>query len=74
MRLADTRDCVLSWIERHGGRSLGGTAQFTVDQPAEIAALLQAAAKEGHEVLDVSLHRPNLESVFLQLTGRELRE
>jgi ABC-2 type transport system ATP-binding protein len=74
VRLADTRGCVLSWIERHGGRSLGGTAQFTVEQPAEIAALLQAAAKEGHEVLDVSLHRPNLESVFLQLTGRELRE
>lgn len=74
VRLADTGDRVLRWIERHGGRSVDGTAQFTIDQPAEIAALLQAAANEGHEVLDVSLHRPNLESVFLQLTGRELRD
>jgi ABC-2 type transport system ATP-binding protein len=74
VRLADTGDGVLSWIERHHGRSVDGTAQFTIDRPTEIAPLLQAAASEGHEVLDVSLHRPNLESVFLQLTGRELRE
>ena len=74
VRFADTGDPVLRWIERHRGRSVNGTAQFTIDQPTEIAALLQAAASEGHEVLDVSLHRPNLESVFLQLTGRELRE
>ena len=31
-------------------------------------------AKAGLEVVDVSLHRPNLESVFLPLTGRELRD
>jgi ABC-2 type transport system ATP-binding protein len=74
MRLCETGDRVLPWTERHGGRSMDGKAQFTVDQPTEIAALLQAAANDGHEVLDVSLHRPNLESVFLQLTGRELRE
>lgn len=74
MRLADAGDRVLPWIERHGGRSVDGTAQFTIDQPTEIGALLQAAANDGHQVVDVSLHRPNLESVFLQLTGRELRE
>jgi linearmycin/streptolysin S transport system ATP-binding protein len=74
MRLADTGDRAVSWVERHRGRSVAGTVQFTVEQPTEIATLLQAAANEGCEVLDVSLHRPNLESVFLQLTGRELRE
>ncbi len=74
MCLADTGDHALPFIERHGGRAVNGTAQFTVDQPTEIATLLQAVAGEGCEVLDVSLHRPNLESVFLQLTGRELRE
>ena len=74
VRLAGTGERVLSWTERHGGQAVDGSAQFTVDQPAEIAALLQAAAQEGQEVLDVSLHQPNLESVFLQLTGRELRE
>jgi hypothetical protein len=26
------------------------------------------------DVIDVVLRRPNLESVFLQLTGRDLRE
>jgi len=74
VHLADSGDRVQSWIERHGGRSVDSTAQFTIDQPSEIANLLQAAVNEGHEVVDLSLHRPNLESVFLQLTGRELRE
>jgi ABC-2 type transport system ATP-binding protein len=74
VRLADSGDRARRWIEQQGGRGVDGTAQFTVDQPTEIAALLQAAAKDGHQVLDVTLHRPNLESVFLQLTGRELRE
>jgi len=73
VRFAHT-DAVLPWIERRGGRAVDGTAQFTIDQPTEIAGLLQAAANEGHEPVDVSLHRPNLESVFLQLTGRGLRE
>ena len=50
------------------------TAQFTVERPTEIAGLLDGAAKAGLEVVDVSLHRPNLESVFLHLTGRELRD
>jgi ABC-2 type transport system ATP-binding protein len=37
VRLADTGDRVLAWMERHGGRCLDGTAQFTIDQPREIA-------------------------------------
>jgi ABC-2 type transport system ATP-binding protein len=74
MHLADPGDTAVSWIESHGGKSMDGTAQFNVDQPTEIASLLQAAASEGHKILDISLRRPNLESVFLQLTGRELRE
>jgi hypothetical protein len=36
--------------------------------------LLESAASGGLELEDVSLRRPNLESVFLKLTGRELRE
>ena len=74
MRLAGSGDHVLTWTEQHGGRYVDDTAQFTIDQPTEIAALLEAAATGGYEVVDVSLHRPNLESVFLQLTGRGLRE
>jgi ABC-2 type transport system ATP-binding protein len=51
-----------------------GTAHFTLQRPAEIAALLDGATEAGLEPVDVSLRRPNLESVFLHLTGRELRD
>ena len=33
-----------------------------------------SAAQGGLELTDVSLRKPNLESVFLHLTGRELRD
>jgi ABC-2 type transport system ATP-binding protein len=45
-----------------------------VDHPTEITGLLDAIADSGLELVDVSLRRPNLESVFLHLTGRELRD
>ena len=57
----------------HGGTLDAGVAHFTVAQPTDIAALLDAASRDGLEVIDVVLRRPNLESVFLQLTGRDLR-
>ena len=50
-----------------------GVAHFAVAQPTDIAGLLDAAGRDGLEVIDVVLRRPNLESVFLQLTGRDLR-
>ena len=40
----------------------------------ENGALLEASAKAGFELVDVALRKPNLESVFLHLTGRELRD
>jgi ABC-2 type transport system ATP-binding protein len=39
-----------------------------------IASLLQKLGTSGIEVNDVSMQKPNLESVFLKLTGRELRD
>jgi hypothetical protein len=51
-----------------------GTAEFSIERSIEIGALLESAAKGGLDLEDVSLRRPNLESVFLHLTGRELRE
>ncbi len=45
----------------------------SIEKPTEIAALLEAAARDHLEVSDVTLQRPNLESVFLHLTGKELR-
>ena len=63
---------VSSWVERHAGRLVDGSAEFTIDHSTQIAGLLDDAAKAGLELLDVTLRRPNLESVFLHLTGREL--
>src|SRR5450631_368494 len=65
---------ITAWVERRGGQMAEGTAHFTIESSTEIAGLLQDAAKDGLELADVSLHRPNLESVFLHLTGRELRD
>ena len=69
---ADAR--VAAWVAEHGGHSLNGTAQFTVERPSEIAGLLEASAGAGLELVDIALRKPNLESVFLHLTGRELRD
>jgi ABC-2 type transport system ATP-binding protein len=67
-------DRIAAWVAERGGQSLDGLAQFTIEHPTEIVALLDASAKAGFELVDVSLRRPNLESVFLHLTGRELRD
>ena len=73
-RFAPGAEGVDVWVSGRGGRLTGDTAQFAVNHSLEIAGLLESAAGAGLEVIDVRLHRPNLESVFLQLTGRELRE
>jgi ABC-2 type transport system ATP-binding protein len=65
---------ITAWVDSRGGRVGNGAAQFTVQHPTEIASLLDDAAAHRFEVADVSLRRPNLESVFLHLTGRGLRD
>jgi len=74
MRFASDGDRAIAWAIARDGKFEGETARFAVDDPAKIAALLDAANQEKLEILDVVLRRPNLESVFLQLTGRELRD
>ena len=69
---ADER--IAAWVFERGGHVVDGTAQFSIEHPAEVAALLEASARAGLELLDVSIRKPNLESVFLHLTGRELRD
>jgi ABC-2 type transport system ATP-binding protein len=73
-RLEGSPGKVSAWVEAHGGRLVENTAEFTIEGPNEIAALLDAASEAGLELIDLSLRRPNLESVFLHLTGRELRD
>jgi ABC-2 type transport system ATP-binding protein len=63
-----------AWVEQHDGHLVDGSAEFTIERSTQIAGLLDDAAKASLELLDVTLRRPNLESVFLHLTGRELRD
>jgi linearmycin/streptolysin S transport system ATP-binding protein len=73
-RFANADAAIAAWVKERGGILENGIARFTIVHATEIAELLDAAAKAGHELADISLRKPNLESVFLQLTGRELRD
>ena len=44
------------------------------DAPTAVAAIVTAATGAGMTLDDVEITRPNLESVFLQLTGKALRD
>jgi ABC-2 type transport system ATP-binding protein len=51
------------------------SAVLTVrDAPALIAAVVGTAADQGVRLSDVEVSRPDLESVFLHLTGKALRD
>ncbi len=73
-RFANADESVATWVKGHGGVLEDGMARFTIDHASEVAGVLDAATKAGHELADISLRKPNLESVFLKLTGRELRD
>jgi ABC-2 type transport system ATP-binding protein len=73
-RFADADGRVAAWVAERGGRMVDGAAEFTAEQAGEIAVLLEASARAGFELVDLALRKPNLESVFLHLTGRELRD
>jgi ABC-2 type transport system ATP-binding protein len=73
-RFAGGTEKVTAWVAGQGGRWLDLEAEFTLEHPSEIAKLLESATEEGLALEDLALHRPNLESVFLNLTGRELRD
>jgi ABC-2 type transport system ATP-binding protein len=88
-RFAGASEGVAAWAAERGGQmvdkqgmdgqsmdgqSTDGAVQFTVDHPSEIAGLLESSAKAGFQLVDISVRKPNLESVFLHLTGRELRD
>jgi hypothetical protein len=44
------------------------------DVARDLPALLTAVSAGGREVHDVEVRGPSLQSVFIHLTGRELRE
>jgi linearmycin/streptolysin S transport system ATP-binding protein len=67
-------EAIAAWAAQHSGHLTDSTAEFTIEHPTEVAALLDSASAAGLKLVDLSLRRPNLESVFLHLTGRELRD
>ncbi len=73
MHIGATRVDLAAWAAARGGTVHDSVVHCSVEKPAEIAVLLEAASRDGLEVLDVTMQRPNLESVFLHLTGKELR-
>ena len=77
-RFDNPADTIAAWAAQRGGRISDATAEFTaeftIERPTEIATLLDSASAAGLHLVDLSLRRPNLESVFLHLTGRELRD
>ncbi len=63
------------WAHERGGRVEGDAIRFRVARPAEdVGQLLAAARGRGLQVTDLSVKSPTLQSLFLHLTGRELRE
>ena len=60
-----------------GFRTNGDPHELTAeirDVAAELPKLLERIRESGAEVLDVEVQAPSLHSVFIHLTGRELRE
>ena len=51
-----------------------GKVVLSLEASKKIPLLLEEFFKEGIPIDDVSIKQPNLESVFLKLTGKELRE
>ena len=59
----------------NSARYSGQHLEVETSKPEETMSALQGlAAKSGRSIRDVMLRQPNLEDVFLKLTGRQLSE
>jgi hypothetical protein len=50
------------------------SADVQINDLSDAPAVMMAAARAGGEVLELSVHRPDLADVFFTLTGRALRD
>ena len=58
-----------------GARVVGGAAQLTARTAGGLLPRVIASAEEaGFTVRDISIDEPTLETVFINLTGKDLRE
>ncbi len=69
----DTRLAQLRAVTRVA-HEVDDTVLYTTDVPATIGDLERLAEEVGASGLDVAVKRPTLEDVFLELTGRALRD
>lgn len=69
---------IAAWQKIEGvSRVVDGDGKLTVlvnDSNIVLPRLLEAATRLGARVTSIEIHEPNLESVFLHLTGRALRD
>ena len=74
--VARTDDAKMStWTSEHHGSADGKRVRFSVGNPAtDVAEILRTAVAAGITVEHLSLRSPSLNEVFLQLTGKDLRE
>ena len=74
----DAPASVESWGKIEGVASLarvqGGLLALAEDGDAALPRLFEAARRQGIRVVSAQVTEPNLESVFLHLTGRALRD
>ena len=52
----------------------GSSSPRSRTSPLELPGLLTRIRESGGQVSDLDVHPPSLHSVFIHLTGRELRE
>ena len=61
--------------EKHGVRDEGKTLSIQTTLPAPaIVELVKWIEQQGLQLVDIHLKRPTLEDVFIELTGKKLRE
>jgi ABC-2 type transport system ATP-binding protein len=68
-------EAICAWVKANGGTCIEASASFSTENaPEQLPWLLNGLQSIQAGVKDVALKSPTLESVFLKLTGRELRE
>jgi ABC-2 type transport system ATP-binding protein len=78
MHLRTARPLPDAWLEGVAGARVlkrnGVETAIAVNGAATVSAVLMAATHSGADVLELTLHRPNLADAFFTLTGRALRD
>jgi len=66
---------IKAWIETRSGTCSEASATFAIEDAAkQVPELLTGLTAQGAAVGELSVKSPTLESVFLKITGRELRD